>query len=297
MAPLLGWPIASLDNTWQNLLEPAKNGLLRDHVVDGECVYAAADFIETALESASLYSKGESISLEHLDILSSLVFDKDNYKNIRFRIIDSTLAFDIKSRDYLADDEWVHNAKGRLLTVDDALIKGQDNFFAERVNNAGDKVVSGGISTVSRDEIYKITESLGLVYGEQFALVDHIDICGDSLKIHLNKQALKAHDENYVIHPGILDAGFHALFAMKQFSDTRSAYLPVKFGRISLYRDADVAYLTARILRTGSRSILASFQLYNSADRCVGLMHNCRFNMMPKMDRDEKTDVILIKRL
>ena len=292
VAPLLGWPIASLDNTWQNLLEPAKNGLLRDHVVDGECVYAAADFIETALEGASLYSKGESISLEHLDILSSLVFDKDNYKNIRFRIIDSTLAFDIKSRDYLADDEWVHNAKGRLLTVDDALIRGQDNFFAERVNNAGDKVVSGGISTVSRDEIYKITESLGLVYGEQFALVDHIDICGDSLKIHLNKQALKAHDENYVIHPGILDAGFHALFAMKQFSDTRSAYLPVKFGRISLYRDADVAYLTARILRTGSRSILASFQLYNSADRCVGLMHNCRFNMMPKMDRDEKTDVI-----
>ena len=288
VSPLLGWPLQSTDPAWQNLLEPAKNSLLRDHVVDGECVYAAADFIETALEGAVQYTKGQCVNIEHLDILSSLVFDKENYKNLRFRIVESTLGFDIKTRDYMTEDEWVHNAKGRILVTDDALIKVQENYFDERLKSSSDNE----INTVSREEIYQITESLGLIYGEQFALVDHIDICGDSLKIYLNKESLQSHQGNYVVHPGIMDAGFHALFALKQLSDSRTAYLPVKFGRISVMKDADVAYLTARVLRTGARSILAGFQMFDASGRCVGLMQNCRFNMMPKMESNSSDSTI-----
>ena len=231
VSPLLGWPLQS--------------------TVDGECVYAAADFIETALEGAVQYTKGQCVNIEHLDILSSLVFDKENYKNLRFRIVESTLGFDIKTRDYMTEGEWVHNAKGRILDTDDALIRGQENYFDERLKSSSDNE----INTVSREEIYQITESLGLIYGEQFALVDHIDICGDSLKIYLDKESLQKHQGNYVVHPGILDAGFHALFALKQLSNSRTAYLPVKFGRI-------------------------------------GLMQNCRFNMMPKMESNSSDSTI-----
>lgn len=279
--PLLGWNILSADRTWQNVLEPSKYALLRDHVVDGEYVYAAADFIETVLEGASCVNSGECINIEHLDILSSLVFDGEHYKSMRLRIVPETMSFDIYSRDYLSFDEWTRNVKGRLLTTDDAALRNAVNLYEAKKNDG-----ANGVSpvVVTRDEIYAITESLGLHYGEQFALTERVEILNDVLKIHLDGNALKAHSEKYIIHPGILDAGFHSLFAMKQLSSADSAYLPVKFGRISVMKNAEVSYIVARIERIGARSILASFRLFNDADECVGIMDNCRFNMMPKTE-------------
>ena len=278
--PLLGWNIHSADRTWQNVLEPSKFSLLRDHVVDGEYVYAAADFIETVLEGASCVNNGECLNIEHLDILSSLVFDRENYKSLRLRIVPETMSFDIYSRDYLSFDEWSRNVKGRLLTTDDAAIRSAVNLYSEKTASAASQTPV----VVNRDEIYEITESLGLVYGEQFAIVDHVEILDDVLRISLNREALAKHDEKYIIHPGILDAGFHSLFALKQLSSANSAYLPVKFGRISIMKNAEVASIVAKIERIASRSILASFCLFDENDRCVGIMDSCRFNMMPKSD-------------
>ena len=279
--PLLGWNILSADRTWQNVLEPSKYALLRDHMVDGEYVYAAADFIETVLEGASCVNSGECINIEHLDILSSLVFDGEHYKSMRLRIVPETMSFDIYSRDYLSFDEWTRNVKGRLLTTDDSALRNAVNLYDEKLNERASDVSQ---TVVTKDEIYAITESLGLHYGEQFAITEKVEILDNVLKIHLNGKTLKAHSEKYVIHPGILDAGFHSLFAMKQLSSADSAYLPVKFGRISVMKNAEVSYIVARIERMGARSILASFRLFNDADDCVGIMDNCRFNMMPKTE-------------
>ncbi len=51
-APLLGWRIPSADLTWENILEPSKNPLIRDHQVEDNFVYAGASYLETLLECA-----------------------------------------------------------------------------------------------------------------------------------------------------------------------------------------------------------------------------------------------------
>lgn len=281
-APLLGWKISSSEYAWENILEPSKNGLLRDHAVDGQYVVAAADYIEIVLEAVnSIFGRSEQqhswFNIEHLDILCPITMaGNDCYKSVRTRISSNTRDFEILSRDYLSNDEWILNVKGRLYPASMA------NAIAHDANNADSRdemnrtgvcadansdLCASNLYSLDSREIYNLTDKLDLAYGPSFNQLDKVTIDARTkcLKVSLIspddlKHATSSKEDDagaeYIIHPGVVDASFQGLLValvgnLLQDQNVAQAvnrgcvdfscaelrtYLPVKFGNISIRR-------------------------------------------------------------
>ena len=317
---LLGWPVKTVDYTWENLLEPAKYRLLRDHVVEHECVFAAAAYIETALESAFLLA-GDNlkrsieitqnvvetradtntslnsekilldqqeicINLEYLDIINPLVFNNGRYKSVHLQVDPNSRMFTMTSRDYMSADDYLLNIRCRFNSYGNTLL---DMFNRKNKASSEHRI----IKTVSGAELYHLASMVGLNFGEQFSLVEKIEVFDCYLKTYINQNALQKFTSdryvnenylNYVIHPGLIDAGFQSLLVLDELNPAKEIFLPVKFGRIAISKNGNVSYIIARVHHIGVRSVLAGFELYDVSDCCVGILENCRFKKTPRYE-------------
>ena len=279
ISSLLGWKVNSANSLWENILEPSKNQLLGDHIVDGECVYAAADIIESVFEAEQELVDCRYLSIEHANILTSVTFATDKYKSVRLEISDNSRNFAIYSRDYLSFEDWICNVRGRLLPAsDNGIFDGTEKELIAALN-----LDSNCSQIIYHDEIYKYTESLGLSYGKSFRQIEQLSL--DRSKGILKIDLLQLDDtDKYVIHPGVLDSAFHGLLALlSQEADlkVKDVYLPVKFGRISVEKHAKPISIVGKIRCISQRSVLVDFVLYNSEGKAVGILKNCRFNKVP----------------
>lgn len=302
---LLGWTRNLAPFTWENILEPSKYRLLQDHVVENECVFAAADYIETVLEAASLidsndfkqsggqksdaHSEGPDsdrrvcLNIEYIDILNPLVFNGNRYKNIQIHVQPDYRKITLSSRDYLSEEEWLLNISGRVNPAGSALQTDQ----SEKFTGHREQTV---LKTVTHDELYSLTAKVGLNFGEQFSLVEKIEVTENYLKTYIDSGSLQkfgnsgyvcADYHDYIIHPGVIDAGFQSLLALSELNPEKEIFLPVKFGRISIVKNSRISYIIASVKKVGARSILADFMLFNESDECVGILENCRFKKTP----------------
>ncbi len=286
VSPLLGWKCSLEENIWENILEPSKSSLLCDHVVDGQYVVAAADYIEIVLEALNHFDGKDCpwYNIEHLDILSPIAMDNIySYKSVRVKLFANTLNFEILSRDYLSQDEWVLNVKGRLLPSSLEYLKLDKPISFEQIAHK-----DGNIPSYSLDakDIYSLTEKLGLSYGDNFRYLSKVDVndVTKTFTIFLDTSKYNCQITDFIVYPGIIDAAFQGVLAavVGKNLENFATYLPVKFGNICICKESEPTFIKGKILKIGTRSILAEFKFFNSKDECVGVLENCRFNVLPK---------------
>ncbi|MGY6164145.1 SDR family NAD(P)-dependent oxidoreductase [Paraburkholderia strydomiana] len=285
--PLLGYRLREHALAWENQLDPAGLPMLADHVVDGGVAFPGAGYVEMALAAARVHFGTDSCAVENVEIRLPVVFQPQHSKLFRFTVDVHTASFTIETRDRMSDEAWSLNVTGRLLASGCAL--------------STEGVPSGLPATTLTDlfaqpplagaTLYASTAAIGLSYGPAFRWVRavHVDADTDMALAELEVPAVLAQNKTelsaYVLHPALMDSGFHPLFALiasahppeTETETENAAYVPVQIGRIDYLRGDAVRYVLARIERRSPHSVVASFEFADAHGAIVARLDTCRF--------------------
>ncbi len=271
--PLLGYRLHEHAFGWENHIDPARLPYLADHVVDGGVTFPAAGFVEMALAAARVFFATETCALENVEIRQPVVFQANHAKLFRLVIDVRTAAFTIETRERMSDDAWSVNVVGRLLASGNTL-DANSTIDASMLQSLSAQLA------VDAPTLYAATESIGLTYGPQFRRVQCVRASGEAVLADLAAPQLAddADLARYSLHPSLLDAGFHPLFALTAANNgDRAAWLPVQFGRIDYLRGDTIRQVLAVVERRSPHSVVVSFHFLDGAARVVARLAQCRF--------------------
>ncbi|HVB16144.1 MAG TPA: type I polyketide synthase, partial [Stellaceae bacterium] len=270
--PLLGFrqlgPVAS----WLNHLDPEVLPWLADHAVEGVPVLPAAAVLEMALAVARLRRPDASaVEVVDLELRRPLPFDKGRPRELRTIAPGEDGDWELSSRPRLSDEPLTLHAVARLVTAGEHRAAPR---FAEPTATIGE---------VDAETLYRLAARLGLDYGSRFRTVRRIELLGDGEAIaHLDPSIAEAADDDYLIHPALLDGALQALLALIAGEDAEISgfsFLPWRFGRVRIAapfgRPACRARL--RMTRLGTRSASADVVLFDAAGEVVGELSDCWF--------------------
>jgi acyl transferase domain-containing protein/acyl carrier protein len=292
--PLLGYRLREHALAWENQLDPAGLPMLADHVVDGGAAFPGAAYVEMALAAARVHFGTASCAVENLEIRLPVVFQPQHSKLFRFTVDVRTASFTIETRDRMSDEAWSLNVTGRLLASGCAL--GAEAGAATLPATTLIDLLAR--PSMSGDTLYENTRAIGLNYGPAFRWVRsvHVDThAGIALAEVEMPSALAqsgAAPDAYVLHPALMDSGFHPLFALLAAPDQaeieHAAYVPVQLGRIDYLRGDAICYVSARIERRSPHSVVASFEFADAQGEVVARLSACRFRRVDLMGRRQQ---------
>ena len=270
--PLLGWRLQETQAAWEAILDPAKQTWLQDHRVGQALVLPGAAYVEMALAASREWFGAPTAEVEELDILAPVVFDGEHGRTLRFELHPRDGHFTIRSRQRLSEDEWTLHASGRLLGAPCGISP-----------HAAPEQFPSSLPPLSRATHYRMTHALGLDYGPTFQGIDTVRVQADRLIATLHfVPALEAGD--WGLPPWVLDQCFQSLvdFFQAEIEGGRGVpYLPVKMGRVKVWRQTPVIRFEALLKRRQGRSVTADFTLWDEAGHCVAELNGCRFRAMP----------------
>ncbi len=275
--PLLGWRLHDAEMAWENILDSVVVPWLADHKVGGAIVFPGSAYAEMALAAGREWLGGERLAFEQLDVISPLVFDGEHARTLRFILSPRDGGFQIRSRQRLSTDEWTLHAAGRVLEASD------------RMPVALIEPVPEPAEEIERETFYRLAASVGLDYGPAFQGLTQAHASEDRLEAVLELPERLASDAAWLIHPVVLDVCFQSLGAFFQKGIVEGqgvALLPVKVGRLDLYREAVPTHFRTRLQRRSARSVLADFELLDSAGDIVARVAACRFRAAPLLHRE-----------
>ncbi|MEO0036124.1 MAG: putative type polyketide synthase [Pseudomonadota bacterium] len=277
--PLLGWRLKEPVATWENVLDPFICSWLTDHKVAGGVVLPAAAYVEMALAAARAWFGEACCHLEHLEILSPIVFDGEHARTLRLEVSERDGSFQILSRLRLSEDEWSHNAVGRLLRGPVAVLSTV-------------AAPSGAAEEIGHEEHYRRALAVGLEYGPAFQGLARAERRGGQVQAVLSVPAEIRDDlSRYVLHPALLDVCFQTLLHfLHDQTWAAGPYLPVKVGELRHFGGTAAVAGFRAVLRHGSpRSALADFDLLDRDGRVVAQALGCRFRAAALHRRSEGT--------
>ncbi|NTV94311.1 MAG: acyltransferase domain-containing protein, partial [Thiobacillus sp.] len=264
--PLLGYRLKDSEASWENQLDPELLPWLRDHVVGGAMVLPAAAYAELALAASARQYGGSRHDVEELEIRLPIVLEAEVARTLRFELDPRDGTFRITSRPRLSDEAWSVHAVGRLLGP----------VLAEMPTS--ELLADLGAPALTAARHYQLCRDLGLDYGPAFQGMQAAWLDGDDLitRIELPKAA---GDDALLLHPALADACFQSLLGLRQEDEQRqTTYLPVRIGRLRLYRAGSrPSHCRTRMVRRGPHSLLAEFTLFDADGHAVARLEDCRF--------------------
>ena len=275
--PLLGYRLRDHAAAWENQIDPVLLPALADHVVDGAITFPGAGYAEMALAAARLYFGLPACALENLEIRTPVVFQAQQARLFRLTLDTHTAGFTIETRPRVSDEPWTLNVTGRLLA------SGPASREAPRVPP---EALAGFAAqpVIDAATLYAGASAIGLDYGETFRWVTSLRTDGDAALAELAVPAALADTlDAYVLHPALMDSGFHPLFALlagesgAAADGSRAAYVPVQMGRIDFHGGDAVRRVLVRIERRNPHSLVASFAWLDGEGRIVARIDGCRF--------------------
>jgi len=224
--PLLGRRVnlAGIDDVfiWENKLTLEHLSFVKDHKVNDTVVLPGVSYLEilyAALKDAFGNGFHQVKSLK----FNAPVFLEENES------IDAQLKIVRKSQKsaqffyYTAigkdnELEWVECAYGDL-EICGSREKVSDSYLYELRHKHDDVVVN-------KEEFYKVTDSIGIKYGNLFQGINWILINKEQAIAHIVPNSLiDQSGDNYFIHPAILDSCFQTIFTpVREFGDKESLY-------------------------------------------------------------------------
>lgn len=276
--PLLGYRLHEHAFAWENQLDPQRVAMLADHVVDGGVAFPGAGYVEMALAAARTFFGTPDVAIENVEIRMPVVFQPQHAKLFRFAIDVRTASFTIETRDRMTDGPWNLNVTGRLLESGNTL-------DADSMPEASVIARLQSRPALSGDALYAGTAAIGLSYGPAFRWVRSLCVSGDEALAELEVPTALADAcarSDYLLHPALMDSGFHPLFAVLGQAgaapdDAHAAFVPVQIGRVDFLSGESIRRALARIHRRSPHSIVASFEFIDADGRIVARLAACRF--------------------
>lgn len=291
--PLLGYRLRNHDWTWEQKLDPVSCTYLADHVVGGGTVLPGTAFAEIALAAAKQWhaSLGDNaathavLRMTDLDILAPVVFGNsqqpERYQTrvlrVQLDINDGSLR--ILSRELLSTEEWVLNAKCRLIVQ--SRMSGSTSCMPLPLRSPD----------FDRTSQQQLTEQVGLQYGPSFALID----IGWTFESDGHRCALARFDSSslehsnletpdrptHLLHPAVLDCSFQLIIQLlKEHIDLSQgiAFVPTQIGSLCFDRRAGApTTVFVKLLRQLPHSLLVDFTLFDDTGHTICEVTGARF--------------------
>ncbi len=222
---------------WEAALSVQKFPYLRDHQVDGEIVFPATGHLELAWAVAGEQFRHEPFFLEnlHFDLPLILPDNSRHPLDARLEIVSGEGDYRICSRPVDAADEtpWTKHSSGRINTTHDRFDKSTVALADLRERFPDDHALPV-------ETFYATIRAAGLDYGDKFRCIRQLWHHGHEVLARLQlPDELTPEAQRNVIHPALLDACLHALFAdIHCHGDPARVYLPYRIGRVRFYRPA-----------------------------------------------------------
>ncbi|MCS2609163.1 type I polyketide synthase [Halomonas dongshanensis] len=269
--PLLGYPLAQHDNTWESQLDTQRQAWLAGHVVGEGAVFPGAGFVELTLAASVQLQDAPVLDIEELEIRAPLLLDGPNGRTMRLSLLGGDGRMEIRSREPATGTEWQVNAVARMRRETRGfLLKRQAPTLPSRAPD------------YTLDEHLQMAERIGLHYSGAFQAIARGWVEGDSVigEIELS-EAVNAQLDSLHLHPGILDSAFQMfipLLAHQRERDDRLAFVPVRVGRIQLDTQAGKPVVARAIMRKRApHSFTADFELFDADGRAVAVLSETRF--------------------
>lgn len=269
--PLLGYPLAQQEHTWESQLDTKRQPWLADHVVGEGAVFPGAGFIELALAAVLQQKETPVLDIEELEIRAPLLLDGPNGRTMRLTLDPDDGRLTIHSREPATGSEWQLNTVARRM-------RESRGFLLNRQAPA----LPSRAADYTLEQHLAMAERIGLHYGPAFQAITRGWIEGDSVigEIALS-EAVTAQLNTLHVHPGILDSAFQMfipLLAQHSEFAAQLAFVPVRVGRIQVNAEADTPVLARAVMgKRAPHSFTADFELYDAQGRAVAVLSQTRF--------------------
>lgn len=261
--PLLGYPLAQHEATWENQLDTLTHSALADHVVGGAVVFPGAGFAELALAAALQRHPAPHAELENLEIPAPLLLGETPSKLLRTSIEPDDGRVRIRARELGSADAWTLHASARLLSEpSDSRLRSPLPALPDR---APDFLAADHKALMC---------ALGLNYGPAYQLIEE----GWRVDSRTVLSSLRRDDGSQAFHlaPARLDSAFQ-LTAHLLMDDAAAslglAFVPVRIGRLSLRADAPAPrYVQLRLRRRSTHALTIDISLYDDDGKAIAAL-------------------------
>jgi len=269
--PLLGYPLAQHEHTWESQLDTQRQPWLADHVVGEGAVFPGAGFVELTLAAALQLKDSPLLDIEELEIRAPLLLDGPYGRTMRLSYLPEDGRLEIHYREPATGVEWQLNAVARTM-------RESRGFLLNRPA----PVMPTRAPDYTLEDHLQLAERIGLHYGPAFQAISRGWIEGDEVigEIALSDE-VQAQLSTLHVHPGILDSAFQMfipLLAQHSEFAAQLAFVPVRVGRIQVNTQAGVPVLARAVMgKRAPHSFTADFELYDAAGNAVAVLSKTRF--------------------
>ncbi|MFS8175523.1 type I polyketide synthase [Vreelandella titanicae] len=269
--PLLGYPLAQHEHTWESQLDTQRQPWLADHVVGEGAVFPGAGFVELTLAAALQLKDSPLLDIEELEIRAPLLLDGPYGRTMRLSYLPEDGRLEILSREPVTGVEWQLSAVARTM-------RESRGFLLKRPA----PVMPTRAPDYTLEDHLKLAERIGLHYGPAFQAISRGWIEGDEVigEIVLSDE-VQAQLSTLHVHPGILDSAFQMfipLLAQHSEFAAQLAFVPVRVERIQMNTQAGVPVLARAVMgKRAPHSFTADFELYDAAGNAVAVLSKTRF--------------------
>lgn len=269
--PLLGYPLAQHEHTWESQLDTQRQPWLADHVVGEGAVFPGAGFVELTLAAALQLKDIPLLDIEELEIRAPLLLDGPHGRTMRLTYLPEDGRLEIHSREPATSSEWQLNAVARTM-------RESRGFLLNRKSPA----LPSRAPDYTLEDHLQMAERIGLHYGPAFQAISKGWIEGDAVigEIALSDE-VQAQLATLHVHPGILDSAFQMfipLLAQHSEFAAQLAFVPVRVGRIQVNTQAGVPVIARAVMgKRAPHSFTADFELYDATGNAVAVLSKTRF--------------------
>lgn len=230
--PLLGHRTDAPEPTWEKSLSLSEHTYLRDHKVNGSCIFPAAGYLEMMFAVYQEIFGDGPIELADVEFTKANFLDPEKSELFQTRYDPGRRRIAIYSRPADMEEEWDLRAYGSVLTA-----SGKFEHMPPPDMSNPDRVLEG-------KTFYKKAIDLGYTYEGGFRGIKKTATTGDLTWANLAFRRHEARAPGYIIHPSITDCmlqiGIAELFELETEQKSAKAfdyiYLPRSLQRLRLER-------------------------------------------------------------
>ncbi|MCX7288615.1 MAG: acyltransferase domain-containing protein, partial [Rhodobacterales bacterium] len=265
--------------TWYSEIDQHVLPAFCDHRVGGKVIVPSTALAEMALGAACATLGTDHIELRDVDLLAPVVLGRTTMTEVRTRASAEQATVRIGTR-----------PRGTEAPLRPHL---QARFFPAMTDSPAEPAPDATIlpGDEGTDRLYRAARQIGLDYGPRFALCNRTRTLQDgAVEVFLDPAEREDTEQGPTLIDIIgTDAAFHGLIAAMEGSENaadRMGYVPVRIGRLTLLKPKGrVASARIRVMRSGKRTVVARFTLYDAAGQGLSVLEGVRFQAV-RLHRD-----------
>jgi len=276
LSGLLGHQLRSpgLDKiVFESIITAQHPEFIKDHHIYDVAVIAGGAFISLILSALrSINSHGryeiEDITFEEAMIVEAnkaytlqLIMEPLKEKSYRAKIVSREISTD--------DSSWIFHAQA-VASIEDTMLISADDSFSSLENQ-----FASGIFFDQESHHRKVKEH-GLQLQSSFLWISQGWLLDNKILIHFRAAENSQEEQDYVLHPGLIDAIFQGSLYAAHIDKNKNAtttYVPFSVKRFSYSSAAHrINDAVITIMPSEQHNINAGFQLYDESGECVGVI-------------------------